>query len=42
MGVGGISTPDDVRAYQEAGAGVVQALTGFIYGGPSWPAAVQR
>ncbi len=37
IGVGGVTTEADVRARIEAGADLVQAYTGFIYGGPSWP-----
>lgn len=39
IGVGGISTGSDLRAYLAAGATLVQAYTGFIYGGPTWPTA---
>jgi dihydroorotate dehydrogenase len=42
IGVGGISTPDDAVRRVEAGATLVQAYTGFVYGGPMWPRAVQR
>jgi len=42
IGVGGVTTPDDVRARLAAGADLVQAYTGFIYGGPAWPAAMAR
>jgi dihydroorotate dehydrogenase len=42
MGVGGISTVDDARAMLAAGATVIQAYTGFVYGGPAWPARVNR
>ncbi|WP_230973497.1 quinone-dependent dihydroorotate dehydrogenase [Aeromicrobium terrae] len=38
IGVGGVATPEDVRARLDAGADLVQAYTGFIYGGPAWPA----
>jgi len=34
IGVGGIFTPDDVRAKIEAGANLVQLYTSFIYEGP--------
>jgi len=34
IGVGGMMTPDDVRAMLDAGASLVQVYTGFIYGGP--------
>jgi dihydroorotate dehydrogenase len=37
VSVGGISTVDDARARLEAGATLVQAYTGFVYGGPWWP-----
>lgn len=42
IGVGGITTPDDVRDYLAAGATLVQAYTAFIYEGPLWPSRVQR
>ncbi|HUQ00449.1 MAG TPA: quinone-dependent dihydroorotate dehydrogenase, partial [Aeromicrobium sp.] len=38
IGVGGVTTPEDVRERLAAGADLVQAYTGFIYGGPTWPA----
>ena len=38
IGVGGVTTPDDVRARLQAGADLVQGYTGFIYEGPMWPA----
>ncbi len=37
VSVGGISTVDDARARLDAGATLVQAYTGFVYGGPWWP-----
>lgn len=37
IGVGGVTTADDVRARLAAGADLVQGYTGFIYGGPAWP-----
>ena len=37
IGVGGVVTPDDVRARLAAGADLVQGYTGFVYGGPAWP-----
>jgi dihydroorotate dehydrogenase len=37
IAVGGIETPDDAWARLRAGATLVQAYTGFIYGGPLWP-----
>ena len=42
IGVGGVTTPDDVRDRMAAGADLVQAYTGFIYGGPAWPARMAR
>ena len=37
ISLGGISTGEDARARLEAGATLVQAYTGFVYGGPRWP-----
>ena len=37
IGVGGVTTADDVRARLAAGADLVQGYTGFIYEGPAWP-----
>jgi dihydroorotate dehydrogenase len=37
IAAGGIETPDDARERLAAGATLVQAYTGFIYGGPLWP-----
>lgn len=34
IGVGGLMTPDDVRAMLAAGADLVQLYTGYIYNGP--------
>lgn len=34
IGVGGIMTPDDVRAMLDAGADLVQLYTGYVYEGP--------
>lgn len=42
IGVGGISEPADVSEYLAAGADAVQAYTGFIYGGATWPAWLNR
>lgn len=42
IGVGGITTSDDARAYLEAGADLLQGYTGFIYEGPFWPARINR
>ena len=40
ISVGGITTADDVRERLDAGATLVQAYTGFVYGGPLWPRRV--
>jgi dihydroorotate dehydrogenase len=40
VSVGGISTTEDARARLDAGATLVQAYTGFVYGGPWWPRRV--
>lgn len=40
MGVGGIMTAADAQAMFDAGADLVQLYTGFIYGGPGLPAAI--
>lgn len=42
IGVGGISTVDDAISYLDAGADLLEALTAFIYHGPSWPARINR
>jgi dihydroorotate dehydrogenase len=42
ISVGGIFTADDVKQRLASGATLVQAYTGFVYGGPAWPARVQR
>lgn len=42
IAVGGIETVEDARARLDAGATLVQAYTGFIYGGPLWPRRIQR
>jgi dihydroorotate dehydrogenase len=42
IGVGGVTTPEDVRDRLAAGADLVQAYTGFVYGGPAWPARLAR
>jgi dihydroorotate dehydrogenase len=42
VSVGGISTPEDAWERIRAGATLVQAYTGFVYGGPAWPAHVNR
>ena len=42
ISVGGISTPEDAWERILAGATLLQAYTGFVYGGPAWPAHVNR
>jgi dihydroorotate dehydrogenase len=42
IAVGGIETADDAWARICAGATLVQAYTGFIYGGPGWPLHMYR
>ncbi len=42
VSVGGIATPDDARERLAAGATLVQAYTGFVYGGPLWPRRIVR
>jgi dihydroorotate dehydrogenase len=42
VAVGGIETADDAWQRITAGATLVQAYTGFIYGGPMWPRRLQR
>jgi dihydroorotate dehydrogenase len=42
VSVGGIENADDALARIRAGATLVQAYTGLIYGGPGWPAAINR
>lgn len=42
IGVGGIESAADVLAYLEQGADLVQAYTGFVYGGPLWLRALHR
>jgi dihydroorotate dehydrogenase len=41
IAAGGIETADDAAERMAAGATLVQAYTGFIYGGPLWPRRVQ-
>ena len=40
IGVGGISSREDYLEMLKAGADLVQAYTGFVYGGPLWPRRV--
>jgi len=42
VSVGGIATPEQARARLDAGATLVQAYTGFVYGGPLWPRRVAQ
>ncbi len=42
VGVGGIATAVDARERVDAGATLVQAYTGFIYGGPRWPRRILK
>ena len=42
ISVGGIETADDAWERIRAGATLVQAYTGFVYGGPLWPRRINR
>jgi dihydroorotate dehydrogenase len=42
VSVGGVESEDDVWQRLAAGASLVQAYTGFVYGGPLWPSRVNR
>jgi len=42
ISVGGVTTGHDVRERLKTGATLVQAYTGFVYGGPLWPRRVVR
>jgi dihydroorotate dehydrogenase len=42
ISVGGVESADDVWERIGAGATLVQAYTGFVYGGPLWPRRVNR
>ena len=42
ISVGGIENAHDAIARLDAGATLLQAYTGFVYGGPSWPKRVVR
>jgi dihydroorotate dehydrogenase len=42
VSVGGITSADDAWERILAGATLLQVYTGFIYGGPAWPAHVNR
>jgi dihydroorotate dehydrogenase len=41
IAAGGIGTADDAWERITAGATLIQAYTGFIYGGPGWPRQIQ-
>ena len=42
VAAGGVEDADDVVERLQAGATLVQAYTGFVYGGPLWPRRVQK
>jgi dihydroorotate dehydrogenase len=42
IGVGGIESAEDALERILAGATLVQAYTGFIYGGMLWPSTLRR
>ncbi|WP_324650972.1 quinone-dependent dihydroorotate dehydrogenase [Georgenia sp. H159] len=42
IGVGGIGDEAQARAMLAAGADLLQAYTGFVYNGPTWPGALNR
>jgi dihydroorotate dehydrogenase len=42
VSVGGIETADDAYERLRAGATLIQAYTGLIYGGPLWPYKIHR
>lgn len=42
VSVGGVETAEDVWDRLAAGARLVQAYTGLVYGGPLWPSQVNR
>jgi dihydroorotate dehydrogenase len=42
IAVGGIETPDDAWERIQAGATLLQAYTGFVYGGPLWPRRIHH
>jgi dihydroorotate dehydrogenase len=42
ISVGGVASPADAFERLRAGATLVQAYTGFVYGGPLWPARLHR
>lgn len=42
IGVGGITTVEDARAYLAAGADLLEGYTAFIYEGPNWAHRINR
>jgi dihydroorotate dehydrogenase len=42
VAAGGIETPDDAWERIQAGATLLQAYTGFVYGGPLWPRRIHH
>jgi dihydroorotate dehydrogenase len=42
VSVGGVRSGEDAFERLRAGATLVQAYTGFVYGGPLWPRRVHR
>ena len=42
VSAGGVATAEDVWTRMRAGATLVQAYTGFVYGGPCWPSRIHR
>jgi dihydroorotate dehydrogenase len=42
VAAGGIETPDDAWERIRAGATLLQAYTGFVYGGPLWPCQIHH
>ena len=42
IGVGGLMTPEEVKAMLDAGADLVQIYTGYIYNGPSFVKQICR
>lgn len=42
ISVGGVSTAQDVLDRILSGATLVQAYTGFVFGGPGWPSRIRR
>ena len=42
IAAGGIESAEDARSRLQAGASLVQAYTAFVYGGPLWPARINK